>query len=334
MRFSIIVPTFNSERYLGECLESLRQQTYGDFEVIIVDDGSEDASKGISESFILEMGGGVTLLRGPHEGSLLARRRGILCAKGEYLVFVDSDDALRRDALEVIASAIDRFDADIISYGYSREADFSCPYRPVPLQPGMYVCDQYQIIKQCVCSHLLNNLWNKAVRRSCIDLDAPYDAYRGMAYGEDLFQLLPIIDGSSSLLHLEDALYYYRPNASSHSSRYRSSHLPDIARVQSRVIEYAKRWGDSCYEEAVRREVTPYVGLLRIAEESLPDADRRAAFEEIRSAMQHEGVFERSHGRGLRLDKRLLFDALRDGDYRRARLVMRAVGRARRLLRS
>lgn len=57
MRFSIVVPTFNSERYLGECLDSLKRQTFRDFEVIIVDDGSEDASKRISEAFILEMGG-------------------------------------------------------------------------------------------------------------------------------------------------------------------------------------------------------------------------------------------------------------------------------------
>lgn len=141
MRFSIVVPTYNSERYLGECLESIKRQTYRDFEIIIVDDGSEDATNSISESFILEMGKSATLLRGPHEGSLLARRRGILYAKGEYVVFVDSDDALRCDALEVIVSAIDRFDVDIVSYGFSRKADFSRPQRPTSLQPGMYVSE-------------------------------------------------------------------------------------------------------------------------------------------------------------------------------------------------
>ena len=335
MRFSIVVPTYNSERYLGECLESIKRQAYRDFEIIIVDDGSEDATNSISESFILEMGKSATLLRGPHEGSLLARRRGILYAKGEYVVFVDSDDALRCDALEVIVSAIDRFDVDIVSYGFSRKADFSRPQRPTSLQPGMYVSERYKLVRQYASGQLLNSLWNKAIRRSCVDLEESYEDYRGMAYGEDLFQLLPIIDRSSSLVHLEDALYFYRPNALSYSSRYRSSHLRDIAQVHARLIEYARRWGDSCYKEAIRRETALYAGLLRIAEASLQaDADRKVVFKEIRSAMRREGVFKRSHGRGLRLDKKLLFNALRDGDYRRAQLVMRAVDRAKRLLRA
>lgn len=186
MRFSIVVPTYNSERYLGECLESLKRQTYKEFEIIIVDDGSEDTAKDISKAFMLEMTG-VTLLEGSHEGSLLARRRGILHAKGEYLVFVDSDDMLRCNALEVIASAIDQLNADIVSYGSTRAADFSRSRRPTPLQPRVYSGKRYQFVKQCMCARRLNNLWSKAIRHSCIDCEASYEAYRGMAYGEDLF---------------------------------------------------------------------------------------------------------------------------------------------------
>lgn len=64
-------------------------------------------------------------------------------------------------------------------------------------------------------------------------------------------------------MHLEKTLYYYRPNAYSYTSRYRSSQLSDIARVNKRVIEYAKSWGDSCYKEAVHRESASYVSILK-----------------------------------------------------------------------
>ena len=102
---SVIIPTYNGEKYLGEALASVEAQTYPGIEVIVVDDGSTDASAAIAESFA-----GATVIRQPNQGVSAARNRGIAEATGELLAFLDQDDlhhpektarqveALQRDA--------------------------------------------------------------------------------------------------------------------------------------------------------------------------------------------------------------------------------------------
>lgn len=105
MRFSIIIPAYNAERYLSECLSSVSLQSFDNYEVILIDDGSTDSTLSLVEDFALRANN-ATVLTGENQGLLLARRRGLLHAKGEYVVFLDADDCLRYDALEILDKAI------------------------------------------------------------------------------------------------------------------------------------------------------------------------------------------------------------------------------------
>ncbi len=122
MRFSIIIPAYNAERYLSECLSSVSLQSFDNYEVILIDDGSTDSTLSLVEDFALRANN-ATVLTGENQGLLLARRRGLLHAKGEYVVFLDADDCLRYDALEILDKAIKKTDADIVSFLFSREKD-------------------------------------------------------------------------------------------------------------------------------------------------------------------------------------------------------------------
>lgn len=115
MRFSIIVPVYNCQNYLRDCLESLSKQTFRDFEVIVVDDGSSDDSGNIADSFA-RMYDKINVIHCSNRGPYLARRLAISQAIGAYVVFLDADDGLRRDALEIISHYIDETPADIISF--------------------------------------------------------------------------------------------------------------------------------------------------------------------------------------------------------------------------
>lgn len=331
MMFSVIIPAYNAERYLPECLESVQKQTFRDYEVIIVDDGSVDSTGAITDRFVGEAENAI-VLHGSNEGLLLARRRGLLHAKGEYVVFLDSDDMLRPDALGVLSAAIGHSKVDIVSFEMTRKPGFMSSDSSASLEPGLYQGERFTLVQECVCRGRFNSLWGKAIRTSCIDVEADYGAYRGLMHGEDLFQLLPIVDRSSSLVRLDDVLYYYRPNDAASTARYRHSQLTDIVRVSVRLREFAQKWGGACVEAAAVGEAEQYINLLKMVEEGDSAVEEKAqAFEEIRISMEREGVFPRAIGAPQRLDNYLIVVSLSKRRISFARFVIRSVELAKRV---
>lgn len=106
MKYSIIVPIYNVEQYLPKCLESLQQQTFQDFEVVCVNDGSKDGSAAIAEAWV-ETRSGAQLISQPNAGLSAARNTGLAAAQGEYVLFLDSDDWLESDALQILSENLE-----------------------------------------------------------------------------------------------------------------------------------------------------------------------------------------------------------------------------------
>lgn len=113
---SIIIPMYNAEKYIGECIESILNQTFKDFELIIVDDCSKDNSFAVVESYIPKSGGRLKLSRLDKNsgGAPAPRNKGIKIARGEYFFFMDADDALMPTALEKLYTTAKEFDADVV----------------------------------------------------------------------------------------------------------------------------------------------------------------------------------------------------------------------------
>src|SRR5215210_3415529 len=105
-RVSVVVPIYNVEPYLEECLESLAGQTMGDLEVVMVDDGSTDRSPAIAEAFAAR-DLRFKLVSQPNGGLSKARNTGIGHATGEFLAFVDADDVVARNAYELLVGSLD-----------------------------------------------------------------------------------------------------------------------------------------------------------------------------------------------------------------------------------
>lgn len=97
-KISIIVPVYNTKKYVGRCIDSIISQTYSDWELILVDDGSTDGSLDIMKSYE-KREPRITVIRQKNSGPGIARNRGISQAVGEYIVFVDSDDMIKQDYL-------------------------------------------------------------------------------------------------------------------------------------------------------------------------------------------------------------------------------------------
>lgn len=109
---SVIVPIYNTEKYLVECVESIRKQTYSNIEIILVDDGSTDASIEICDEFA-EKDSRVRVFHKENEGVAVARNFGIQQSNGQYVVIVDSDDVAVDKMIEVLYTQIKENDADI-----------------------------------------------------------------------------------------------------------------------------------------------------------------------------------------------------------------------------
>lgn len=125
MRFSIIVPTYNQQEFLPDTIDSILDQTYKDYEVIIVNDGSPDHSREIAEKYSKEHGTKlIRVINQVNKGLSSARNTGIMNARGEYLLPLDSDDCLLENCLDEMAKAIENTNADIVvpsfkNFGFS-----------------------------------------------------------------------------------------------------------------------------------------------------------------------------------------------------------------------
>ncbi len=122
MKVSVIVPVFNAEKYIRVCLDSIQMQTYKDYETIIVDDGSTDASGSICDQFA-ERNQRFQVIHKKNEGLICARKTGIMAAKGHYIAFVDADDWIDADFLETNIGRMEQVDADIVAAGCVKETD-------------------------------------------------------------------------------------------------------------------------------------------------------------------------------------------------------------------
>ena len=133
---SVIVPVYNVERYLRRCVDSILHQTYQDLEVLLVDDGSTDASGAICDEYAAQEER-VTAVHQKNGGLSAARNAGLERAQGTYLCFVDSDDFLDSRMLETLCRDLQEQDADVAVVGFrtfEREEELAPAELAVPVQ--------------------------------------------------------------------------------------------------------------------------------------------------------------------------------------------------------
>ena len=112
---SVVIPIYNSEQYLHECVDSVLAQTYSDIEVILVDDGSTDASGTICDEYAAK-DSRVKVIHQKNAKIAAARNAGIEASTGEYLTFIDSDDYIHPDAYREALTLMERYDADLVQW--------------------------------------------------------------------------------------------------------------------------------------------------------------------------------------------------------------------------
>ena len=179
-KFSIIVPVYNVEEYIDKCLKSIFNQTYKDFEVIVVDDGTKDNSMDIVNKY------DVIVVKEKNSGLSTARNNGVKKAKGEYLLFVDSDDYLEKDLLKNINDNLSD-NPDVLRFQIKEvDADKETNYN----EEGFDTTNGADAFNKISKYHYIENAWAYAINRKYY-LDNNYK-FKDGSYHED-FGLIPLV---------------------------------------------------------------------------------------------------------------------------------------------
>ena len=127
-KISVIIPVYNVEKYLARCLNSIIKNTYKNIEIILVNDGSKDKSQEIIDKYKNKYGNIIKAREQENKGPAEARNVGIEMASGEYLMFIDSDDFIKEDYIEIYVKTLKEADYDLVAGGYHKWIDGKITY--------------------------------------------------------------------------------------------------------------------------------------------------------------------------------------------------------------
>lgn len=223
MKLSVVVPVYKAEKYLRECVDSILGQSMSDLELILINDGSPDGSQAIIEEYVSRYPDKVKTLTVDNGGQGRARNFGIDMARGEYLSFIDSDDYLEPDALEIMISAADENKADIVVCDMEKRWDDG----------------RREYVRAALQSHPLASAGsssNKIFRRALVgDIRFPVGVwYEDFEFSAKLLML------SGKTVFVDKPLYIYRCGQESTMNNNNSEKNLDIITVMENIREFSE----------------------------------------------------------------------------------------------
>lgn len=225
---SIIVPIYNSEKTLKRCIESILVQTYNQLEILLVNDGSTDSSLEICESY-RKIDSRIKIISGPNRGVAAARNIGLKNVHGEYILYIDSDDWIEPNMVEVLIKALKEKSADISVCGYDFGDNLCNKY----IQNSFNVWSSDKIVEEFLKHQQFRGmLWNKLIKKSLF-IGLHFD--ESMGYGEDAQMVWLLLKRVKTICVSDIVLYHHIPNDYSISSSF-SDVKYDAVRLWKQIL--------------------------------------------------------------------------------------------------
>lgn len=230
---SVIVPVYNVEKYLDECLSSLVNQTLSELEIIVVNDGTKDNSQSIIDHYVKQYPNKVVSLIKENGGLGDARNYGIPYAKGEYIGFVDSDDIVHLEMYEKMLNKAKLEDSDLVlcdlEYFYETSKERM-------VKEGLVQIENIDVNKTVFLSPLF--AWNKLYRKSLfIESELKYPI--GLWY-EDIPVTVPFFTLAKKISYVHETLIYYRQRSTSIMGSVDNPKVKDIFDIMHLCLNYFK----------------------------------------------------------------------------------------------
>ena len=242
---SVIVPVYNVQNYIERCIESILVQTYADFELLLVDDGSTDGSKAICTDFA-RRDKRVSGLDNNHGGVSAARNAGLDAAQGHYITFVDGDDVIHPQYLEILYGIIVTYGADIAVGNYRECRDTPSGidfYNVTAIRDNAKTLSEEQVVKSLFDDICFMTVWGKLYKKDLIK----GETFGHCAMGEDLEFNSRVFVKADKLTFADVPLYFWmmRSTSTVHSnfSRKNFDNVRSYYRAYSNVVIRSKKYG-------------------------------------------------------------------------------------------
>lgn len=240
MRFSIIIPVYNAQDTLDKCLSSILRQSFPDYQVLLIDDGSTDESVASARKYT-HRDPRFSLFSIPHQGPGAARNAGLDRAEGDYVVYMDADDYwIREDLLQALEKRINTQSADVYMYQMvktTEEGAVLTRYTKPPFDNADRVLELKEVYQDLVSDgHTLAAAWNKCVRRDLL-LEKGI-RFREDVIGEDIDWVLGLFSHTQTICLLNLQAYAYVQRKIPTRSTQKGAH--------NDLVTIVHDWGQRC----------------------------------------------------------------------------------------
>ena len=229
---SVIIPVYNVEQYLRQCIDSVINQTYKNLEIILVDDGSTDNSGKICDEYALK-DKRIKTIHKKNGGVSSARNIGLDIAKGDYIGFVDSDDYIERDMYELLLNTMLKQKSQLAVCNWFKQINNNwIENERFPKKQILTINEVLENFYWCMF------VWNKLFDKRILDF-IRFSELCG--FGEDTLYCLNVLEKLKEVICVNNAKYYYRDNlkSASRSRQFKKSYLESLNIIDIE-IEYAK----------------------------------------------------------------------------------------------
>ena len=257
VRVSVIVPCYNCEKYIEKCIGTILEQSCSEIELIVVDDGSTDATPTLLSKLAAD-DPRVVLLCDEHKGVSGARNAGLAIARGEYVVFVDGDDYLAPDFLEYMLSVAEQTGAD---FCFSQ----NCYTRSDEEQIGqdrIFAVSSSEATARLLSPHVIVGCWNKIYKRAFLDacgLRFSTDLF----YGEGLVFIVTAAQRAKTVgVGCRKGYYYRRSNEASATTRFSIDKLRNGETALERIEQMLRNCPESVADMLALHRATFALGAL------------------------------------------------------------------------
>lgn len=254
MKASIIIPAYNAEAFLEKAVSSvMNPKPAFDFEVLVINDGSRDQTRSLAIS-LAETYGNVRLIDQENSGPSAARNRGISEAKGEYLLFLDSDDAFLPGAVEKAVNTAQAAEADVLIFGYSvvnEKGEVPYGYEDMILSCAE---EKKQHLAALYGANMLNQVWGKVFRRELLVKEGIL--FPDTRWGEDRLFFFSVLEKAERWAVKKESLYRYIQQKDSLISRFQADKAKICERIHERISELSLLFGERTEQE---KEIFSYM---------------------------------------------------------------------------
>lgn len=265
VKVSVVVPVYNVEAYVCKCIDSILSQTYKNYELIVLNDGSTDRSY----DEILKYGGNpyVTIVNKKNSGQADTRYQGLLMSTGEYVYFVDSDDFIEPDALEKLVEQVDKTNADVVFGRYRLVDEQGNTLREQRKYPISCICGADNVLRDALC--FLNfkaSLCIKLIRRTLL-LESFAEEIRDIRLNEDVFLSVLLASHCERVSFIDNIVYNVLQRGNSLTRSLKPELITENERIFYYLSIYIKNQGlwESCYKEYYNGYVKTIVYALSLA---------------------------------------------------------------------